>query len=537
MNSPAPLTVKIATEGWEFEQIHALNHQTFAEELPQHPRNQTARLVDRFHDENTYVIGLSGDRLVAMIAVRDQRPFSLDQRLPDLDSYLPPGRSMCELRLLAVAKGQRAGHVLPALLDYVWRHCLAHGFDMALISAVTTQLRLYRHLGFEPFGPLTGTTHPQFQPMRLTLERFATRAPRAFRRPSLPSDTVSFLPGPVAIADDVVEALARPPISHRSPAFLTLLESVKAELCRLVGAPRVELLLGNGTVANDVVAAQLTLEHAHGLVLSNGEFGDRLQDHARRAGLSFDTSEVPWGSAFDLADVAARLAASPYKWLWFAHCETSTGVLNDLDGIRALCSAAGVKLCVDAISSIGTVPISLSGVYLASGVSGKGLGSFPGVAMVFYDHDLAKSSNLPRSLDLALYAREAGVPFTHSSNLLRALESALRRVDWRARFLEMSDTSAWLRSHLASCGFTIVGSTAQPSPGVVTIALPDCLNSVGVAIELEKKGYLVSANSRYLIERNWIQICPMGNVTREALSAVTAALASAYGEMRRTAVF
>jgi aspartate aminotransferase-like enzyme len=534
MNPSAPLTVKIATEGWEFDQIHALNHQTFAEEIPQHPTNDAARLVDRFHRENTYVVGLSGRRLVGMIAIRDRRPFSLDQRLPDLDAYLPPGRSMCELRLLAVEKGQRASRVLPALLDFVWRHCLAQGYDLALISAVTTQLKLYRHVGFEPFGPLTGTPGAQFQPMLLTLEQFAVRAPRAFRG-SQPPHVANFLPGPVAIEDAVASALQRPPVSHRSPAFMALLESVKTALCGLVGAERVELFVGNGTMANDVIAGQLTLEGAPGIVLINGEFGKRLQDHAHRAGLTFDTVELPWGRPFEPAAVAACLARSSARWLWFPHCETSTGVLNDLDAMRPICAAAGVKLCVDAISSIGTTPVSLEGVYLASCVSGKGLGSFPGISMVFYDHDVSPSRELPRSLDLGLYAREGGVPFTHSSNLLRSLDAALQSVDWPARFRTLTETSDWLRRRLVESGFDIVGSTAEPSPGVVTVALPAHLNSVGVAIELERQGYLVSANSRYLVERNWIQICAMGNVSRDELSAVIAALGVTCGDRAITA--
>ena len=173
--------VRIAAEDWEFDQIYRLNHRTFAEEIPRYQKVPSRRLVDRFHDENVYVIGLRGRRLAGMIAVRSQRPFALDQRLPDLDSYLPSGRSMCELRLLAVGKRHRAGPLLSALLDYVWRYCLGQGYDLAVISGITRQLKLYQHLGFVPFGPLIGTPDAQFQPMMLSLERFAPLAPKLFR--------------------------------------------------------------------------------------------------------------------------------------------------------------------------------------------------------------------------------------------------------------------------------------------------------------------------------------------------------------------
>ena len=167
------LRVKIATEPWEFEQIHALNHKTFVQEIPRYRAEEPDRLVDRFHDENTYVVGVREGRVAGMVAIRGRRPFSLDERVPNLDAYLPSGRSMCELRLLAVERKDRLGRLLPALLDGVWRHCRESGYDLALISGITRQERLYRHLGFEPFGPLVGTPDAQFQPMMLTLERFA----------------------------------------------------------------------------------------------------------------------------------------------------------------------------------------------------------------------------------------------------------------------------------------------------------------------------------------------------------------------------
>jgi len=175
------LCIKLATEPFELEQIYALNHKTFVEEIPQHAAAPNDRLVDRFDIENTYVIGLRHERVVGMVAIRGTRPFSLDERLPSLDSYLPPGRSICELRLLAIDRRDRRGRLLPLLLQAVWRHARACGYDLAIISGIVQQQKLYSHLGFEPFGPLIGTPEARFQPMMLTLERFAPRARVLFR--------------------------------------------------------------------------------------------------------------------------------------------------------------------------------------------------------------------------------------------------------------------------------------------------------------------------------------------------------------------
>jgi aspartate aminotransferase-like enzyme len=199
--------------------------------------------------------------------------------------------------------------------------------------------------------------------------------------------------------------------------------------------------------------------------------------------------------------------------------------LNDFEGLGALCRRLDVALCVDAISSIGTMPLDLSYAYFSSGVSGKGLGAFSGLAMVFYNHEVTPAPTaLPCVLDLGLYARARGVPFTHSSNLVHSLHTALRRVDWMRRFRVLAENTAWLRAHLKRLGFDLVGSAARPSPGIVTIAMPNTVKSVKVGAALEKQGYLVSANSRYLNDRNWIQICLMGEPSRDQLSDVSTAL-------------
>jgi len=529
------MQVKIASEPWEFEQIHTLNHETFTREIPQHPASPSGRLVDRFHDDNVYVIGLHDRRVAGMVAIRRQRPFSLDQRLPDLDAYLPAGRAICELRLLAVEKGdRRRGRLLPAIFDFVWRYCLGQGYDLALISGTTRQLKLYEHIGFMPFGPLVGAPGALFQPMMLTLERFAPRAPRLLHaaQPPAHAPSVSFLPGPAAVRPAVRRAFEAPAESHRSAAFVADVNAVSASLCALVGARRVAILLGSGTSANDAVAAQLSLRHARGVILANGEFGERLVDHARRFGLAFDVLNQPWGEPFDLEAVTRKLAGrSPSGWLWFVHCETSTGVLNDLDAMKAICSRAGAVLCVDAISSIGNVPVDFRGVHLASGVSGKGLGSFPGLAMVFYHDDIRPApERLPRYLDIGLYANADGVPFTQSSNLVRALGAAVTASDWPARFRAVDEATRWLRARLTLLGLSIVArdddrqSLRHAAPGVVTIALPDAIDSAAIGVALQQQGFLVSVNSQYLLQRNWIQICLMGETSREQLAAVSNAL-------------
>lgn len=169
------LAYKIA-EPSEFDAIHRFNYKTFVEEIPQHAPNPERKLVDRFHAGNTYVICLAGDRLVGMVCGRCARPFSLDQKLTNLDQYLPAHRKVVEMRLLAVAHAYRKTAVFSGLMGILSRHFIDQGCDLAVISGTVRQLKLYRHLGFEPFGERVGTDGAIYQPMYLTLDAFSQRS-------------------------------------------------------------------------------------------------------------------------------------------------------------------------------------------------------------------------------------------------------------------------------------------------------------------------------------------------------------------------
>jgi len=526
----ADLKFKIAAEPWELEQVARLNYKTFVEEIPQHAPNPDRTLIDRFNEENTYIICLRDRKLLGMIAVRDRRPFSLDHKFQDLDAYLPAARKICEVRLLSVEKEYRNGRIFLGLARLLEQTCIHQGYDLVVISGALKQQRLYEHLGFVPFGPLVGDEISPFQPMYLTVEKYRTLTQNlllSLGRVASLRRRRNFLPGPVEVSSEVRRSFAGYPVSHRSDAFVADFQKTKRLLCRLANAKHVEIFLGSGTLANDVVAAQLSLHRGPGLILNNGEFGGRLIEHARAFRLEFDPYAVKWGEIFKREAVERILdRSSEIRWLWAVHCETSTGVLNDLEMLKAVCSARGILLCVDCISSIGTTPVNLKGVYLASGVSGKGLGAYPGLSMVFYHHRARPEPNrIPRYLDLGAYAANQGVPFTSSSNLLYALRSALTGLESEQRFRELREHAAWLRERLHDLGLEILAPEDHGSPAVVTIVLPQNSSSRDIGAKLDQEGYLLSYKSRYLLERNLIQICLMGNHSEKDLPSLLSILA------------
>jgi aspartate aminotransferase-like enzyme/predicted N-acetyltransferase YhbS len=506
------LRFKIADDPAEFEQIFQLGYDTFVEEIPQHTPNGDRRHVDRFHAENTYIVARQGDDVVGMIALRGERPFSLDQKLENLDGYLPTGRQVCELRLLAVRPAYRRGTVFKGLVDGLIRAGRQRGYDLAVISGTLRQEKLYRHLGFVPFGPQVGTSEAPFQPMYITFEDFLDTAPAVAGEPA------SFLPGPVPLTDRVRAAFQRAPAYHRDPRFREEFSRTRARLSALVGAPNVQILLGSGTLANDAVAAQLTLLEAPGVVVSNGEFGERLIDQARRMGLVHVPLSFEWGERLDYGQIERAAGLSRAKWLWAVACETSTGMLNDVQELKAISRQHDLALCLDCVSAIGAVTLDLSDVFLASGASGKALASFPGLSFVFHAEDVApQPARLPRYLDLGYYAERCSIPFTHSSNLIAALDAALERFDTPAPFEEIAERSAWLRARLRELDLPTLVPDDQATPAVVTIPCDAIGSAASIGDALQQRGLLVAYQSEYLVRRNWLQVGLMGGVTIDHL--------------------
>lgn len=531
MSQSRHLTFKVASEPWEVEAIHRLNHRTFAEEIPQHDGNQEGRLVDRFHDENIYIICLAGQELAGMIALRLQRPFSLDSKLPDLESYLPSGWSWCEVRLLAVEKKFRNTAVTLGLLQVLSREAVARGCNAAVMSATTRQLKLYRHLGCVPFGPLVGREGAWYQPMYLSMENAQAGAPVILDQIENPAaagavpaagEPLNFLPGPVAIPRPVRDAFVQPPVSHRGAPFIEDMQLVRRRLCELTGAHYAQVMLGSGTLANEIVAAQISRLDAPGMVVSNGEFGERLADHARRLWLPHEHLCLPWGHIMDTYKLGRLLDRHPeVRWLWTTHCETSTSALNDLHGLISLCAQRDIRLALDAVSTVGAVPVDLSGVWMASAASGKGLASYPGLAIVLHNEPVDPSpEKLPRYLDLGLYSCGDGVPFTQSSNLIAALKTSLEITDWHHKMERIRNWHGRIRERLQDLGAIFVGNADHSSPAVITLAMKPGVSSLDVADKLEAAGFLLSCRSAYLSTRNWLQIVLMGDLTDSEVDAL-----------------
>jgi aspartate aminotransferase-like enzyme len=334
---------------------------------------------------------------------------------------------------------------------------------------------------------------------------------------------IHLLPGPVELNPQVIREFNRLPVSHRCDEFNSDFQSLRTKLCHLVNSKYVELLSGSGTLANDAIAAQLSLLKKPGLILSNGEFGNRIISQAKRFELDFLTFEVEWGKAFNARDINVFLDQnSQIGWMWAVHSETSTGVLNDTDELSKICRERDIRLCLDCISSVGIVPVRLESVFLASCSSGKALCSFPGLSMVFHNHEIAVSAHIPKYLDLGFTESENGIPFTVSSNLVYALLKAVESLENpEAVFKDIKEKSNLIRIGLEGSNFKIINHETISSPAIITIELPGNLNGVELGKSLGSRNCFISYNSGYLIKKNWVQTFITRNTTVEKIRLFT----------------
>jgi aspartate aminotransferase-like enzyme len=539
----------------EFDQIHRLNYRTFVGEIPQHPDPGTGRLIDKFHEKNAYFIVLREGRLIGMVSGHDRPPFSIADRLPDPGLLQRPGMRPLEVRLLAVEPGNRNSTVFFGLIWSLYDYAVSKGYSHLLISGVKERVPLYRRLGFEPLGPAVPCGQASFVPMALTVGRLPDRVQRiksqwethiermglswalpeklreweevcqaaGASRPEPPE--VCLLPGPVTTAPEVREAFHRPPIYHRGPEFIDLFQKVRQALGRLVGGRDVALMNGSGTLANESVAALLATEGPAdgGVLLVNGEFGQRLARQATRFGLRPRVLNWPWGQPWDLDEVDAALArALAGTWVWGVHLESSTGVLNDLPSLVELARARGARVCVDCISSLGAVPLDLAGVYLATGATGKSLGSYAGAAIVFADAARLARLNMtrvPSYFDIPAALGSDGPRYTFPSPTLQALDAALSvyatPASARVRYERYAALGTYVRQELRALGLEPLAADEWACPVVTTFAPPVEISSGAFVARCRSWGFAIGGQSGYLAERRLVQIATMGAVRRE----------------------
>ena len=246
------------------------------------------------------------------------------------------------------------------------------------------------------------------------------------------------IPGPTPVPEQVLLAMAKHTIGHRTAAFSAIAKDVTENLKWLHQTQNdVLVVAASGTGAMEAGMINFLSAGDRVIAGSNGKFGDRWVKVAKAFGLEVDEIRVDWGKPLDPADFKAKLeadSAKEIKAVIVTHSETSAGVTNDLQTIAGYVKAHGALMIVDAVTSMGaaSVPVDDWGLDVVCSGSQKGYMMPPGLGLISVS-DKAwtayESATLPKFyFDLKAYSKNAAkdlTPFTPPVNLYFALQASL----------------------------------------------------------------------------------------------------------------
>ena len=177
---------------------------------------------------------------------------------------------------------------------------------------------------------------------------------------AIPPDRLLLGPGPSPVHERVLEAQSRPLTGHLDPWFLEVTDQI-ADMLRQVLRTENELTFavsGTGSAGMETAIVNIVEPGDTVIVGVNGVFGGRLADTARRAGADVVVVEAPWGRVVPTDRVEEALDEHPdARAVVLVHAETSTGVRQPLEEIGALCADRETLLVVDAVTSLGGIPV------------------------------------------------------------------------------------------------------------------------------------------------------------------------------------
>ncbi|MCA2015733.1 alanine--glyoxylate aminotransferase family protein [Vibrio tritonius] len=365
----------------------------------------------------------------------------------------------------------------------------------------------------------------------------------------LPPRRILMGPGPSDISPQVLQALSRPTVGHLDPLFITMMDEVKSLLQYAFQTKNsfTIALSAPGSAGMEACFVNLVEPGDKVIVCRNGVFGERMRENVLRCGGEVVVVDDEWGAPVSVDKVEQTLKAHPdAKALAFVHAETSTGALSDAQALGALAKRFGMLSIVDAVTSLGGVPLLVDEWQLDAVYSGsqKCLSCVPGLSpLTFSDAAIAKISSrktpiqswfLDQTLVLAYWSGEGRRSYHHTApvNSLYALHESLLMLQQEG--LE----NAWerhqtmhqkLKVGLENLGFEFVVDEAYRLPQLNAVYLPQGVNDGAVRQHLLKTYNLeIGAGLGGLAGKAW-RIGLMGYAAREenvalCLSALEASL-------------
>jgi len=294
-----------------------------------------------------------------------------------------------------------------------------------------------------------------------------------------------FTPGPTPIPPEALLAMAQPIDYHRSEDTVALIKDVLEKLKHVFQTENdVLFLTSSGTGAMEGAVANLLSRGDKVIVIRSGKFGERWGEICTAFGVEAIPIDVTYGNAVDPQAVEILLTQHPdVKAVYATLCETSTGVLHDIEALARLTRVRPTLLIVDAVSGLGADDLQMDnwGIDVVVSCSQKGLMTPPGLSVVALNQrawDAVEHSDLPKYYFDFRKAFEAGlqgsVPYTPAVTLLTALQCALNCIceeGIRNTIARHDRLATATRSAVKALGLSLF--TASPANTVTSIRLPE----------------------------------------------------------------
>jgi alanine-glyoxylate transaminase/serine-glyoxylate transaminase/serine-pyruvate transaminase len=304
-------------------------------------------------------------------------------------------------------------------------------------------------------------------------------------------------PGPSMVHPRVLQAMSRPLVGHLDPTFIQVMDRIQS-LLRYTFQTDNALTIpvsGTGSAAMETAVANMVEPGDRVLICINGYFGLRLAEMARRYGAEVDTITRSWGDVFTAEEVERAMQAHPPKVVAIVQAETSTGAEQPLDDIARAVHAHGAILIVDAVTSLGGIPVRVDQVGIDVCYSGtqKCLGCPPGLGPITVGpraEEILRTRSHPVAnwyLDLTMVQKYWGKERTYhhtapiSNNF--ALYEGLRIIaeeGLEARWARHRANAERLWSGLEALDLTLHVPPSHRLTTLTTVRVPDGVDEAGV---------------------------------------------------------
>jgi len=316
-------------------------------------------------------------------------------------------------------------------------------------------------------------------------------------------------PGPVTLTRRVREAMLKADLCHREPEFAALQAEIRERLAAVYPQAARDftaiLLTGSGTAAVEAMVGSLVPRNGQALVVANGVYGERMAAMLEAQGKAIHLARAEWIEPMNLTMAEQMLSREPkITHVLAVHHETTTGRLNDMAALGAVCRRYRVSLLLDCISSFGGEEIDFErwNLEACAGTANKCLHGVPGVSFVLARESALQSRQSGATsvyLDLFRHyaeQRKDSSPFTPSVHVCYALAEALRELadagGWQSRHAHYAALSRQVFDGLRAQGVEPLLDLMAPSSSVLTAyrvpagydyaSLHDALKAAGFVI-------------------------------------------------------